>query len=710
MTETLAQPSPLQAMLHARSVAIVGISQPGRFGGQIYQNLVDYGYQGSIYGVNPRYQRLYDQPCYPSLRDLPEKVDCAVLAVPNAGLVDVLSETAQVGIPSAVIFASAYSEPVDGQPSLQEQLASIAKAHNMALCGPNSMGFYSFGQRLVVSGYTICPDMPTGGITFISHSGSVFDALPQNDRDIHFNYVISSGNEAVTTAADYMLFALEDPTTRVIACFLEAVRDPEGFVAALRQAAERDIPVVVLKVGLSEAGQCLAQAHSGAFTGSDAACDALFEYYGVRRVRSLDEMLDTLELLTRSARPPTPHLAAICDSGGERTMIADMAEAEGISFAEINAETQARLAAVLEPGLAPINPVDIWGTGRDFDHIYRECLAALSDDPETGFLLVIVEMTRASNLMPTGVDIALEALPHLRKPLAFMVSLPAAASEEQLTRLRQHDVPVLMGSESGLRAVRHLLEYAAYRRRRDSSPPAGEAAPPRPAPAVIEKLRAQLQATAGQPLSEHDSKQILAAYGLPVTDERQVHTREAALSAAEAIGYPVALKTASGELHKTDSGGVQLNLADSVSLASAYDEMSARLGPAALVQAMVPAGVEMLLGMSTDLQFGPLLTLGLGGIFVETYRDVRVLMPPVSRSRVVAALESLQGVALLHGARGRKPVDLDALIEAVQRFSTLVTDLGDLITEIDINPLMALPEGVRVVDALIVPRNPVVPG
>jgi len=355
----------LAALLRARSVAIVGINQPGKFGGQVYANLKALGYPGAIFGVNPNYDTLYDQPCYPSLQALPESPECAILGVSNARLTAVLQEAADVVIPSAVIFASAHS--------VQEGLANIAHAHHMTVCGPNGMGFIAYGHRLAASGYPVLPS-PPGNIALITHSGSVFDALTQNNRGLCFNYAISPGNEMVTTMADYMHFVMDDPTTRAVALFLETVRDPQGFITALAQAAERDIPIVALKVGRTRHAARLAQAHSGALAGEDAVFDAVFARYGVRRVKSLDEMMDTLELFATGMRPPTRHVAAIFDSGGERSMFVDMAESDEVTFAPIGAPTRARLAAALDPSLEPVNPLDAWGTLNDFDRTYAECL------------------------------------------------------------------------------------------------------------------------------------------------------------------------------------------------------------------------------------------------------------------------------------------------------------------------------------------------
>ena len=459
----------LEPLLHARSLAIVGLSGPERFGGILRANLVAAGFEGRIDGINPRYETLYDQPCYPSLADLPEQPDCALLAVPNARIVSSLAEAAACGIPAAVIFASAWSEP-GSEPTLQQELEEIARANSMVVCGPNCMGFVSTANRLPVSGYSVDPDIPHGPVTLISHSGSVFEGFLQNGRGIAFNYIISPGNEMVTTVADYMQFALSDESTRVIGIFLEAVRDADTFLAALEQAANRDVPVVVLKTGRSERGARLARAHSGALAGDDATYDAVFEHFGVRRVNSIDEMMDTLELLSTGMRPKRKSIASLLDSGGQRAHMVDLAEVIGVDFADLQAETEARLSAVLEPGLDPINPLDAWGTGNDAEEIYRESLLALDADPSTGLTLFAVDLPPLDDDDSSYPRIVEGALGELQNPLAFLVHASATASDFQSRWLRRLGVPVLLGTETGLRAARHAVEYAAFQRNRARAP------------------------------------------------------------------------------------------------------------------------------------------------------------------------------------------------------------------------------------------------
>lgn len=688
----------LSPLLNARSVAIVGASQLPRFGGWVLNNLRRAGFAGPIYPVNPRYPQLDGLTCYPSLGDLPERPDLAVLAVPNDRLLPTLESTAAAGVPAAVIFASAFSPQADGQPGLQDRLMAVARSAGLALCGPNCMGFMALGRRLVVSGYAVDPALPAGNTAFVTHSGTVFDTLWQNRHGVRFNYLVSAGNEIALSMADYVRFALDDPETRVLGLLLETVRDPETFRAALALAAERGVPVVVLKLGRSARGAELAQAHSGALTGQDSAYDALFTYYGARRVRSLDEMLDTLELFAAGLRPPTRFIASMHDSGGERGLLVDLADSEGVPFADISAATRDRLAAVLEPGLEPVNPVDAWGTGNDFARIYRECLLALDADPAVGLNVWAADLYAAGNVSREYLATAMALKPRLAKPLVFMPNVTSSVEPALADELRAAGIPVLLGTENGLRALRHLTTFWEDRRTR-----APREIEPLPAPAGLPDLRQRLAAAAG-PLDEAASRPFLEAYGLPLPAGGVAGSRRQAVELAERLGFPVALK-ATGLLHKSDQGGVRLNVAGPSDVGAAYDDLAARFGADVLIQRMAPPGVELILGLVHDPQLGPLLVLGLGGVFVEVFKDVRFLMLPASRAEVRAAWLSLRGAALLTGARGRPPVDLEAVVDACLRLAALARDLGGRLAAVDLNPLIARPDGVLAVDALIVPRS-----
>jgi acyl-CoA synthetase (NDP forming) len=382
-----------------------------------------------------------------------------------------------------------------------------------------------------------------------------------------------------------------------------------------------------------------------------------------------------------------------------------LADSEGVAFAPLNPATRHKLAGIIEPGLAPINPLDAWGTGNDFGAIFINAMLALDSDPNTGLNVWVTDLYPAGVISDTYVDLAVTRKPQFTRPLVFLANIASVVSPAHAARLRAAGIPLLMGTENGLRAIKHLLDYADFQRRLKSVFLSEmKRASFKPATDQSHSIR-QVLAAASAALDEHTSKAILRAYGLATPPEALADSLDAALQAAQQIGYPVALKTAAGELHKSDKGGVILNIGDPASLGTAYQKLNATFGSCVLVQKMAPEGVELLLGLIHDPQFGPMLTLGLGGIFVEVFKDVKLLALPTTPDKVRAALLSLKAAPLLTGARGRPPVDIDSIVAAALSLSALAADLGDLIEAVDVNPLIALPDGAVAVDALIIPRS-----
>ncbi|MGB1251217.1 MAG: acetate--CoA ligase family protein [Candidatus Promineifilaceae bacterium] len=692
--------SSMQALMAARSVAVVGASpKEGSFGGYVLRNLIDLEFAGAVYPVHPRHGEIFGRKAYPSLSAIPTPPECIALAVANHHLLRILNEAIELGIKAAIVFG----DPTVGagrDPELEPAIAKLARENSMAICGANAMGVYNLPQRFVISGYPVDPEKPAGNVALITHSGTVFDAMSQNNRDVNFNYVVSAGNETSCTAADYLRFVLTDQTTKVVALYLETVRDPQGFIAALELAAEKQIPIVALKTGLTERGQKLAQAHTGALAGGGETYAALFRRYGVRQVRTLDEMMDTVELFSKIQRIERPELAMLMESGGERSMVADHATYIGVAFAEFSAETNTRLTDTLDEGVDPDNPLDAFGTGHAVEQNYRNCLLAMHDDPQTGILVLAVDLARDSYLSHDYVNAALSIKNQVTKPFAAMVNLTAGAHDGLMAQLRANGIPVLMGTETGLRAFKHLIAFNAFLQQPSSEPEFVG----RPDAATVAHLRKQLKEATG-PLTESVSKRMLGAYGLPVTQEIEANSLEGVLISAETIGYPIVMKTAMPDvMHKSDVGGIYLNLTNADAVTTAYQSLAKTLGERVLVQEMVTGkGVEMILGMTQDPQFGPLLLVGLGGILVEVYRDAVTALPPLSRADAQTLPQQLTGAALLDGVRGRPAADKAALTDALLRFSTFVSDLGDLIGEIDINPLLVRPNGAIMLDALIIP-------
>jgi len=703
--------SSLAAMLEARSVAVVGASaRPGSFGNQLLAQLLQGGYRGAVHAVNPRYREVLGLPCHPSLAEAPGPVDLAVLAVPNAALEAQLAAAAAGGVPAAVIFASCQDPvpPPAGEPSLAERLRRIALDAGMAVCGGNGMGFFNLEHSLRVCGYPEPAGLPCGPVAVVSHSGSVFSALLHNDRGLRFNLVVSAGMELVTTAAAYLDHALELPSTRVVALFLETVREPAAFRAALAEAAARGVHVVALKVGRGQAAGQMVAAHSGALAGEDGAYQALFDAYGVARVRSLDELADTCELLTAGRRAFPGGLAAIHDSGGERAHLMDLAEELGVPLARLSEATRARLAAVLEPGLPAANPLDAWGTGNDADEIFAACTRALLDDPDTGALAIALDLTTEPTPETSWTGLAIQAAAATAKPVAVVGNLASAVDRADAARLRAAGVPVLEGTATGLAALGHLLarrDFLAHPPPVVATAPASPPAEP-PAGAATAAVRARWRERLAdpRPLGEVEALAMLADWGVPVVAAEEAASLDAAVAAAGRVGWPVALKTAAtGVRHKSGVGGVRLGLAGPEQLAAAYADLAGRLGPRVVVATMAAGGVELAIGVVRDPQFGPLVMVAAGGVLVEVLRDRRFALPPVDARTARATLDRLAVRPLLDGAGASgSPADLDAVAGAVVALSALAVDLGDRLVAVDVNPLVAGPAGCVAVDALVV--------
>ncbi len=697
-----AVPSPgesLRRMLEARSVAVVGASpREGSVGRQALVELLEGGFDGPVYPVNPNHREVLGLPCYRTIAEAPGPVDLAILAVGNARLEEQLRAAASAGAASAVIFASGYEAPREGVPPLTERLAGIAREGGMAVCGANCMGFVNVERSLRAVGFYEPKGLRPGPITFVSHSGSAFSAFLHNDRDLRFNLAVSAGQELVTTVADYLDYALGLDSTRVVALFLETVRDVPAFRAALARATERDVPVVALKVGREALARELVAAHSGALAGEDGAYEALFEAHGVLRVEDLDEMADTLALLVAGRRAGPGGLASVHDSGGERALLVDTAAAAGVPLARISAATRERMAALLDEGLEAVNPLDFWGTGRDAHAVVTGCLRALLEDPGVAAVAFCVDLTTEDSPAMGYVGMALEVYPETEKPMAVLANFSSGIDRGDVRRLHEAGVPVLEGTGTGLAAFRHLFAYRDHR----TLPPLR---PPDPvAPEVRDRWRGRL--AAGAPLDEVETLALLADYGVPAVEARRAEALRQVLAAGEELGFPVALKTAEpGVVHKTEVGGVRLGLEDAAALEEAYADLAARLGPRVTVARMAPAGVELHLGVVRDPQFGPLVLVAAGGVLVELLRDRRLALPPLDEARARRLVDGLRVRPLLEGFRGQRAADVEALLRAVVRLSALASDLGDLLDALDANPVVVSARGCWAVDALAVPRQ-----
>ena len=690
--------SAVTAMLEARSVALVGASaRPDSLGARMIAELARSPSRPRTYLVNPRYPDIGGTPCLPSLAELPEPVDLALLAVPDTALEDQLALAARTKVRSAVIFGNAFD--ADGATGLRGRLAAIATDAGMALCGAGCMGFVNVARGLRAVGYIEPDPVPAGPVALITHSGSVFSTMLRAHRGFGFSVVVSSGQELVTTAGAYAQYALQLNETRVLALVLEAIRDPADLRAALETALATDVPVVLLSVGLSQTGRNFVSAHSGALAAADGAWEALAGAYGLHRVRDLAELADTLELFAVSRRCARDHkgIATVHDSGLERAHVADLAAELGVPFAPLSPATTERLAKTIDPGLQPANPLDVWATGRDTEPLFAECLVALAADPQVAAVVLAVDLVPEFDGDEAYPRAVLAAAARTAKPVAVLAGLPAAVDPVAAARLRAAGVPVLEGTRSGLLALRHLLDHAAR-------PELHRPEPPPPATPGPRRQRWAPVLSAGPP-GGAVLFDLLRDYGIPAVRARAAGTRAQALAAAAEIGYPVVLKTDEPAIaHKSDVGGVRLGLASPEAVGAAYDDLAARLGPRVLVCQTAAPGTELALGLVRDAALGPLLVISAGGVLIEIFSERSVVLPPVTRSSARVVLARLRLAAVLAGARGQRPADLDAIADAITGLSELAADLGDLLDALDINPLICGPSGAVAADVLAVIR------
>ena len=686
--------APLDSLLNPRSIALIGASARPLSNGLAMVKMARLdGYDGRLYPVNPKYKDIDGIACYPDLASLPERVDHAVLAVPSDALEAALDQAIDHGARAATIFATCQLEE-KASPTLAQRLSTKARAAGMAVCGGNCMGFYNPAAGLRVVSFPAPEGLRRGGIAWIAQSGSAFAALANNDRRIGFTLCVSTGMELVTSVADYAKWALRQDRTKVIGIFLESVRDPDGFVEALAQAADKGIPVVVLKVGRTQKSAEMARSHTGALAGNFTAFSALCRRYGVLQVDDLDELVATLALLDSPKRAQKGRLATIHDSGGEREMVVDLAEAHEVPMAAIGDETKDKIRPHLELGLTAENPLDVYGTNRNYVERFAAATSALMADSDVALGMFMSDPRDGYWYASGYTDAVLKAAAMTDKPLAMASNYSLTQDRETAERLRAGGVTLIKGTRSALLAAKHALAWRDFQGT-TRNPPLGPKA-------ADMKWRKGLP-TVGQ-MPEQDGLAMLEGYGIAVPRRRLANTREEVRSAADVLCFPLVIKTAAGHAHKSDVGGVKTGLRDAETLLSAYDDLANRLGSAALIMETAPSGVELSLGAVVDPDFGPVVVVAAGGVLVEIMDDKAAALAPFGADEAHRLLGELKIRKLFDGIRGRPPIDKESLAEALSRFSVMVASLADALSEIDVNPLIAGPDGVMAVDCLVMTK------
>lgn len=691
----------LTALVKPRAVAVIGASSdPRKVSGRPVKHLIDKGYKGKIYPVNPKAADVLGIPAIPSIADLPDGVDLAVIVLPATGVVDAVRALGVKGVPTAVVFASGFSEVGAEGRALEDALRQAGREANVRICGPNCLGMFNAFERVIATfSQYVDGAVPAGPVAFVSQSGAFGTAISAlaRARGMGLGYFVNTGNEVDVTFVDAMAEVLADERIKVGAGYIEGLKDGPGLCALADKSMELGKPLVLTKVGRFGAGARAAASHTGSLAGEDVVFDGVVRQKGIVRARNEEHMLDMVEVFSCCTLPAGRGIGIATQSGGAGVLMADRAEELGLDVPRLSDATQAKIQTCIPGFGATGNPVDVTGQFVAEPTVLSESVIHMLEDPAVDVGIVWLQLMdgHVDTLLKIFKDIKARA----KKP--FVVAW-VAASKAALDGLRAMDIAVLRGAEPAVDAVLGLIEFAEARRRwlaeRDVAAKMGRAA------------AIDLPA-AGGVVDSITASDLLAGLGVPMAPIRLARTADEAADAAQILGMPVVMKIESADiLHKTDVGGVRLGLRDPQSVRDAFHAMTrdvAAKKPGAridgvVLQPMMKGEAEMVIGLQNDPVFGNVVMAGLGGVLIEVLKDVAFAKCPVTPGEAEAMLDRLAGKALLDGVRGAKPVDRKALVDTLCRVSRFGAAAEGRLQELDLNPVMLGAEGAACVDVVMV--------
>lgn len=696
-------PSPLAPIFHPRTVAVIGATEkPASVGRTILRNLMEQPSGATIFPINPHRSNVLGIRCYPNIASIGEQVDLAVVVTPAATVPAVLQECVGAGVRGAIVISAGFAElGADGK-ALEDKVCTVLASGHLRLVGPNCVGVMN--PRTGLNATFAQSNALPGNIAFLSQSGALCTAVLDWSRreNVGFSGVVSVGSMLDVSWGDLIYHYGDDAYTSSILIYMESIGDARSFLSAAREVSLRK-PIIVIKPGRTEAARKAAASHTGSITGSDEVFEAAFRRAGILRVASIGELFDMAEVLSKQPRPHGPRLAVVTNAGGGGVLAVDALLASGGQLATLSPDTQATLNKLLPAAWSHANPVDT--LGDCLPEMYAKALQVVADDPNCDAVLSI--------LAPQGMTEPEQAAGLVRKA-AETIKKPLLASwmggsRMQLAAnvLNEARIPTFEYPDAAARSFAYMWRYSSNLQALYETP-VFTGALPQDGPRCIEEIIAVAVAKNRTVLTEHESKQVLAVYDLPVTPSSLVASVDEAVAAAEMIGYPVVLKLNSETVtHKSDRGGVHLDLKDADAVRSAFMQIQAAFKSdgsfqGVTVQPMVRnSGYELILGSSTDLQFGPVLVFGLGGQLVEVLRDNAHALPPLTTTLARRMMENTRILQALKGVRGRRPVDLEKLEELLVRFSELVVE-NPRIADIEINPLLASEQGFMALDARVI--------
>jgi acetate---CoA ligase (ADP-forming) len=703
----------IHAMLHPRNIVLVGATdKPGNYAERIWNNLIKYGFEGGLYPVNSKRETIWGVPCYKDFAGLPDKPDHVLVLVPARFAVQVVRDAAAAGARSATIVTSGFSELQDDESQrLAVELQQAIHETGLAVTGPNCLGNLSASEKLFTNIDDRVVTMEAGPVAIAGQSGAIVMAIRQalEDRGVGVGYMVTTGNEAGLETTDLMNYFAIDPSIRVIVVYLEGVRNTKAFREACKAARAADKPVIAIKLGASEGGRAAAMAHTGALAGSIESFDAISAREGVIRARGLDELVEITECFVHAALPKGSRLAAVTLSGGKRGLLIDAFSAAGLNFAPLSPAASEKLAKMLGPGSIVGNPLDAGFAAVVDPSVYIQSIKIMIDDPDTDIVVIDSELPKAPHeLRERNLRRVDEMAASAGKPVIYISTMSIGFSE--FTKGLRQSLPhiaVMQGLDRAVGAIKALIEYADLAK----DVPEITSSSSTSARATLERL---LKDAKGAALDEVSSKNLLKAYGIPVSKEALARTPSEAVKIAKTIGFPVVAKVVSAEiLHKSDVGGVVLNINNAAEVRKAFDQITARIKKlknkpkidGILIAQQVKADLELVVGTALDAEMGPVVLFGTGGVEIELMKDVALAGAPLDAIEAKKLIGRTKAGIKLRGYRGKPALHEASVIKALIGLSNIMADAGNRIASIDVNPFLVNSRAGVAVDGLIVLNN-----
>jgi acetyltransferase len=703
----------IHAMLHPRNIVLVGATdKPGNYAERIWNNLIKYQYEGGLYPVNAKRETIWGVPCYKDFASLPEAPDHVLVLVPARFAVQVIRDAAAAGARSATIVTSGFSELQDDDSQrLAAELQAAIRETGLAVTGPNCLGNLSAGEKLFTNIDDRVVTMEAGPVAIAGQSGAIVMAIRQalEDRGVGVGYMVTTGNEAGLETPDLMAYFAADPSIRVIVVYLEGVRNTQVFRRACKAARAAGKPVIALKLGASEGGRAAAMAHTGALAGSIETFDAISTREGVIRVRGLDELIETTECFVHADPPKGARIAAVSLSGGKRGLLIDAFSAAGLNFDALSQDASDKLVNMLGPGSIVGNPLDAGFAAVVDPSVYMRSIKIMIDDPDTDIVIIDAELPKAPHeLREKNLRIVDGMAAAASKPVVYISTMSIGFTEftKGLRKSLPH-IAVMQGLDRAVGAIKSLIDYASLRK----EVPEVVSSSTTSARAMLERM---LKSAKGAALDEVASKKLLKAYGIPVSREEIAQTAAEAVKIANKIGFPVVAKVVSADiLHKSDIGGVVLNINSPSDVRKAFNDITARVKKlknkpkleGILIAQQVKAELELVVGASLDAEMGPVVLFGTGGVDIELMKDVALAGAPLDEADAKELISRTKAGVKLKGYRGKPALHEASAVKAIVGLSNLMADAGTRIASIDVNPFLINTKTGVAVDGLIVLNN-----